>query len=114
MVHGHYHLTQTKGLTEISTIVNFGALTAFSLLNIAVVWWFIVRQKSRRWFVHLVIPLLGLAILIAVIINANIAAQILGVLWLAVGVIVAIILLKTGRMTDPSGSTSPIDAKEVR
>lgn len=113
LVLGLYLVTQPNGLTEISVLVNFGALTAFSLLNIAVVWWFIVRQKSRRWFIHLVLPLLGLAILVAVIINANIAAQLLGVLWLAIGVIVAIVLLKTGRMADPSGSASPIDAKAV-
>ncbi|MBT1003945.1 APC family permease [Paenarthrobacter sp. DKR-5] len=114
LVLGLYLVTQPNGLTEISTLVNFGALTAFSLLNIAVVWWFVVRQKSRRWLVHLVLPLLGLAILVAVIINANISAQILGVLWLAVGVVVAIVLLKTGRMTDRAGAMSPVDAKEVR
>jgi hypothetical protein len=60
-----------------------------------------------------VLPLIGFAILVAVIINANLAAQILGMAWLAVGVVVAIILNKTGRMTDPSGSTSPLDVKEV-
>ncbi|MFP3526538.1 amino acid permease, partial [Pantoea sp. SIMBA_072] len=54
LVLGLYLVTQPNGLTEISTLVNFGALTAFSLLNVAVVWWFVVRQKSRRWMVHLV------------------------------------------------------------
>jgi amino acid transporter len=101
---GLFLVTQPNGLTEISTLVNFGALTAFSLLNIAVVWWFIVRQKSRRWFVHLVLPVLGLLILIAVIINANIAAQVLGISWLVIGIILAVILAKTGRMKDPIAS----------
>jgi amino acid transporter len=101
LVLGLFLVTQPNGLTEISTLVNFGALTAFSLLNIAVIWWFVVRQKSKRWFVHLVLPALGLLILIAVIINANIAAQVLGVLWLVIGVVLAIVLNRTGRMTDP-------------
>ncbi|WP_284974620.1 APC family permease [Arthrobacter sp. efr-133-TYG-104] len=113
LVLGLYLVTQPNGLTEISTLVNFGALTAFSLLNVAVVWWFVVRQKSRRWMVHLVLPVLGFAILVSVIINANIAAQILGVVWLVVGVIVAIILQKAGRMTDPSGAASPLELNEV-
>lgn len=113
LVLGIYLVEQPNGLTEISVLVNFGALTAFSLLNVAVIWWFIVRQKSRRWLVHLALPLIGLAILLAVIINANISAQILGVLWLAIGVVVAVVLLKTGRMTDPSGAASPLDLKEV-
>jgi amino acid transporter len=113
LVLGLYLVAQPNGLTEISVLVNFGALTAFSLLNVAVVWWFIVRQKSRRWLVHLALPLIGLAILVAVIINANISAQILGVLWLVIGVVVAVVLLKTGRMKDPSGASSPLDLKEV-
>ena len=113
LVVGLYLVAQPNGLTEISVLVNFGALTAFSLLNFAVIWWFIVRQKSRRWLVHLALPLIGLAILVAVIINANISAQILGVLWLAIGVVVAVVLLKMGRMTDPSGASSPRDLKEV-
>ncbi|MEH0109780.1 APC family permease [Tersicoccus sp. MR15.9] len=115
LVLGLYLVNQPNGLTEISTLVNFGALTAFSLLNIAVVWWFVIRQKSRRWFVHLVLPLIGLAILVAVIINANIAAQVLGVVWLVIGVVLAFVLLRTGRMTDPTAATaSPIDEKEAR
>jgi len=104
LVLGLYLVGLPNGLTVISTLVNFGALTAFSLLNVAVVWWFIVRQKSRRWFLHLVVPLLGLVVLIAVIINATISAQILGFLWLAIGIVLAFVLLKTGRMTDPVGA----------
>jgi xanthine/uracil permease len=90
--------------------VNFGALTAFSLLNVAVIWWFMVRQKSRRWFLHLLVPLLGFVILIAVIWNASLSAQVLGFVWLAVGIIVGFILLKSGRMKDP---TSTNDALSV-
>lgn len=113
LVLGLYLVAQPNGLTEISTLVNFGALTAFSLLNLAVIWWFIVRQKSKRWFLHLILPLLGFAILVAVIINANISAQILGVVWLIFGVAVALFLRKTGRMTDPSGATATPELKEV-
>lgn len=113
LVLGLYLVAQPNGLTEISTLVNFGALTAFSLLNLAVIWWFIVRQKSKRWFLHLILPLLGFAILVAVIINANISAQILGVVWLVVGVAVALFLRKTGRMTDPTTASSAPELKEV-
>lgn len=101
LVLGLYLCWLPNGLTEISTLVNFGALTAFSLLNVAVIWWFMVRQKSRRWFLHLVVPLLGFLVLVAVIINASLSAQVLGFVWLGVGIIVAFVLLKSGRMTDP-------------
>ncbi|MEY9953723.1 APC family permease [Leifsonia sp. EB34] len=111
---GLFLVTQPNGLTEISTLVNFGALTEFSLLNVAVVWWFIVRQRSRRWFVHLVLPLLGLGILIAVIINASIAAQVLGIAWLVVGIVVAVVLKTTGRMTDPTATAPAVETEEAR
>ena len=107
---GLYLCWLPNGLAEIATLVNFGALTAFSLLNVAVIWWFMVRQKSRRWFLHLVVPLLGFVILIAVIWNASLSAQVLGFVWLAVGIIVGFILLKSGRMSDP---TSTNDALSV-
>jgi amino acid transporter len=97
LVLGLYLTTVSNGLTVISTLVNFGALTAFVLLNAAVIWWFIVKQKSRRWFVHLIYPALALVILIAVIINAKLAAQILGLAWLAIGIILALVLRARGR-----------------
>lgn len=108
LVLGLYLCWLPNGLTEISTLVNFGALTAFSLLNVAVIWWFIIRQKSRRWFLHLVVPLLGFLVLIAVIWNASLSAQVLGFVWLAVGIVVAIVLLKSGRMTDPVRSADAL------
>lgn len=80
----------TNGLTTLTTLVNFGALTAFTLLNFAVFWWFIVRQRSRHWFRHAVVPLLGVVVLIAVMINASLAAQTFGLIWLGVGIIVGI------------------------
>jgi amino acid transporter len=113
LVLGLYLTWLPDGLSAISVLVNFGALTAFVLLNVAVIWWFIVKQRSRRWFVHLILPGLGLLILLAVIYNARASAQILGVIWLAVGIVLAIILRKRGRMTDPTAAgTATIDASE--
>jgi amino acid transporter len=98
---GVYLTLLPDGLIAISALVNFGALTAFLLLNVAVVWWFIVKQKSRRWFVHLVVPTLGFLVLAFVLYNARASAQILGVVWLVVGIVIAIVLYKTGRMQNP-------------
>jgi Ca2+/Na+ antiporter len=68
---------------------------------VSVVWWFIVRQKSRRWFVHLVFPVSGFVVLSFVLYNARVSAQILGVGWLILGIVVALVLYKSGRMTNP-------------
>ena len=63
----------------------------------------VTRQKSRRWFVHLVLPLAGALILASVIYNARTGAQLLGLLWLVVGIVVAVVLYKTGRMGNKQG-----------
>jgi len=85
------------GLIAISALVNFGAILAFVLLNASVIWWFIVKQKSKRWFVHLIYPAFGIIILLFVLWNARAAAQVLGIGWLILGIIVAIVLKSRGR-----------------
>jgi hypothetical protein len=76
--------------------VNFGALTGFLALHISVVVWFMVRQRSRRWFTHLIAPLLGFAIIGYVLLNTQTNAKIVGVAWLGVGVIVLLVIKARG------------------
>jgi glycerol uptake facilitator-like aquaporin len=58
---------------------------------------FLVRKKSRDYWRHLVVPVIGFAILVAVIINAQVAAQTLGFIWLGIGLVLMGVLLATGR-----------------
>jgi amino acid transporter len=97
LVLGWYMTTRDDGITLLSTLVNFGALTAFLILHVSVVVHFIVRQKSTDYWRHLAVPVLGFAILLAVIINAQVAAQRLGFTWLAIGLVLMGVLLATGR-----------------
>lgn len=99
---GLYLNALPNGLTVISTLVNFGALTAFLLLNIAVVWHFAIKGKKFKIWGHVIIPMIGAIILAFVIINAHLAAQIVGLIWLVIGIIAAVVLQKTGKMTDPT------------
>ncbi|GAB3569737.1 APC family permease [Spelaeicoccus albus] len=86
------------GLALISTMVNFGALTAFSILNVAVMWHFYIKKKTGRWFIHLVCPIIGLCVLGAVLYNARETAQTVGLIWLAIGIVLSIVLLRRGVM----------------
>lgn len=113
LVLGVYLTILPDGLIAISALVNFGALTAFLLLNFTVVWWYVVKQKSRRWFVHLVFPVLGFIILAFVLYNARAEAQLLGIIWLAVGIIAAAVLSRRGRLRNPTAET-PVDDSVVR
>lgn len=75
------------GLDHLVSVVDVGALTAFTLLHASVVGWFVVRRGGGRviWWRHLLVPVLGAAITIAVIVEASGTAQVVGAIWLAVG-----------------------------
>lgn len=100
---GLYMATRDDGISLLSTLVNFGAMTAFLALHVAVVVHYVVRRGSRDWLRHLVVPVAGFLILLYVVINANIAAQTLGFIWLGVGVIVLISFYATGRRPTLAG-----------
>jgi amino acid transporter len=91
------------GISLLSSLVNFGALTAFLVLHVSVFWHYVIRRHSRNLVSHLLLPLIGFAILAYVVINANVAAQRLGFVWLGLGVIVLIVLYTTGRRPELSG-----------
>ncbi len=81
----------------LTTLVTFGALTAYVLLNIAVINYFGRANKSRKYFLHYLSPAIGSVILLLALWNANENAQMLGCTWLLLGVAVAIYLKITGR-----------------
>ncbi|MFF0388793.1 APC family permease [Kitasatospora sp. NPDC004615] len=76
------------GLDRLTSVVNVGALTAFILLHASVVGWYMVRGHSRDWLRHAVVPLLGIAVIVAVLVEASHTALIVGGIWLAVGLLV--------------------------
>ncbi|GAA0485529.1 APC family permease [Streptomyces stramineus] len=78
------------GLDRLVSVVDVGALVAFGLLHLSVISWFAVRKQGGRPrpVRHVVVPLLGLAVVIAVLVKASAAAQIVGGVWLAVGLAV--------------------------
>ena len=69
-------------------LVNFGALTAFMLLNLTVFVFFYIKRKNRRSiFRYLLFPLLGLAIVAFVWMGFDRMTFAFGGLWLAIGLI---------------------------
>ncbi|MBV9044260.1 MAG: APC family permease [Alphaproteobacteria bacterium] len=86
-------------LELLTSMVSFGALVGFLLLHISVIAYFVIRQKSRNWWRHLIVPLIGLAIIGYVLLNAERNAQIAGVLWLIAGLGLYATLRFMGRST---------------
>jgi amino acid transporter len=80
------------GLDHLVSVVDIGALTAFTLLHASVVGWFVVRRMAGppSWWKHLVVPVLGAAVTVAVIVEASWTAQVVGAVWLLVGLCVLV------------------------
>jgi len=97
LVLGLYMASRSDGITLLSSLVNFGALTAFLVLHVSVIVHYFVRRGSRDWWRHLISPALGFLILAFVVVNAKVAAKTLGFVWLAIGVVILLGLILTGR-----------------
>ena len=102
LVLGLYFDSREDGIALLSTLVNFGALTAFLALHVSVVWHYVGRLGSRDWWTHVVAPVLGFAILAYVLINAQLQAKWLGLIWFGVGVVVLAVLIASGRRPELS------------
>lgn len=102
---GLYMSQRGDGIALLSSLINFGALTAFLLLHVSVIVYHVVRQRSRNLFAHLLMPIVGATILGFVVWNANVAAQRLGFVWIGLGVLVLIGLYLSGRRPELSGLT---------
>ncbi|CAL9547811.1 APC family permease [Streptomyces sp. enrichment culture] len=75
------------GLDHLVSVVDVGALTAFTLLHASVVSWFAVRRRGGpvSWWRHVLVPVAGAAITVAVIVEASGTARAVGAIWLVVG-----------------------------
>jgi amino acid transporter len=83
----------------LSSLVNFGALFSFLLLHVSVVVYFLFKQKTGAFGIHLLSPIIGFAIIAFVLVNADAHAKIGGMVWLAIGVVIAFALRMAGRST---------------
>jgi amino acid transporter len=75
-----------QSLDELTSIVNFGALSAFLLLHASVLGYFAIKGRSRSWFVHWLVPICGILVVVMVLAGMSASALTVGVAWLVVGV----------------------------
>lgn len=81
-----------------SSMINFGALVAFTVVNLTIIVFFAVRMKQRRTpkeiFTNIVLPAIGMFLTGALWINLHFDALLYGGIWLAVGIAVLLYLTK--------------------
>lgn len=108
---GVWMSTREDGVSLLGSLINMGALVAFVVLHVSVIVHYVVRMRSTDYLSHLVAPLVGVAILIFVVINANVMAQTVGLVWLALGAVVLAALYAMGR--GPSLPDLPVPERSV-
>jgi amino acid transporter len=86
-------------LELLTSMVSFGALLGFLMLQVCVVAHYVWREKSRNWFRHLISPAIAFAIIAYVLINADNNAKIAGICWMLAGAAVYATLKRLNRPT---------------
>lgn len=79
------------------SMVNFGALFAFTFVNLSVISHFYIKNKQRDikgTFFYLIIPLIGASLTFWIWLNLSSTAHIIGGIWALIGIIYLLILTK--------------------
>jgi len=92
-------LTLVSSFELLTSMVCFGALVGFVMVNLSVIVRF-RREPARSLASHLVSPLLGVIVTGFVLWNTDPHAKLAGLAWVAVGGLVYLILRLTGRSTE--------------
>ncbi len=87
------------------SVVSFGALVAFSVVNLAVIKHFLIDSKlrgRRNVFVYGVLPGLGFVMTVWIWTSLTSSAFVVGLIWLAVGFIYLLVYTRGFRRTAPA------------
>lgn len=77
-------------LAAAASLINFGALAGFALVNFSVIAHYFIKKKQRSgwgFIKYLLLPLGGAAVCLAIWISLDVNSKILGFSWLAVGIV---------------------------
>ncbi|QXE18922.1 APC family permease [Clostridium sp. 001] len=97
-------LVLTLKITTILMFVNFGAVTAFMILNLSVIAYFFFKKKEggvKGFLFHLLFPLIGFAVCAFVWSGFDRNTKIVGLSWIFIGVIVGFIKSKGYKKEGP-------------
>jgi amino acid transporter len=90
-----------------ASLISFGAVTGFFMVNLSVVFHYYIKlgmRGGKNTLKYLIVPCIGMLSLVVVFINIETNAKILGSVWLAVGIIYLAIKTKGFRELPPEMS----------
>lgn len=76
-----------------TSLVTFGALTAYVILHLAVISSCFFGERSGKWWAHLVSPIIGAGFLVVILSRTSDLTRWLGLGWLTFGMLVHVLLL---------------------
>ena len=95
-------------LVTATALINFGALVAFTFVNLSVISQFYIRDKLNRTvkdtFNYLILPVLGALTVGALWINLEASSMTLGLVWAAIGLIYLAFVTRSFRLPVPQAS----------
>lgn len=101
-------------LVTAASLINFGALMAFTFVNLSVINHFVLREKKHRtikgFFKYLIMPLIG-ALSIAILwINLETSSLVMGLAWFIIGFGYLLYITKAFRKAPPQYQVEEIQA----
>lgn len=85
-------------LEFVSSMINFGALIAFTFVNLTVVVYFVFRKKEyrtpREVFTNILLPVIGMVLTGVLWANLNLDALTYGAIWFGIGVLCLLVITK--------------------
>jgi len=88
-----------------TSFINFGAFTAFTLVNLSVIGYFLRhRDTGLSPVMYVGVPLVGALVDIYLLTKLDSTALLLGLSWLAVGVVYLLVLTRGLRVPPPEMS----------
>ena len=79
-------------IDTLSCLVNFGALTSFAVLHVAVVNHFVRRTKKFNIIRHIICPCIGFVIIVYIWFNLANIAKLIGLAWMVIGLVYYLIV----------------------
>jgi amino acid transporter len=99
-----------------TSFINFGAFTAFTMVNVSVVFYYLRRRGTGERLnpvLYLVVPIIGACVTLYLLFQLDSHAIVLGLSWLGVGVIVLAILTRGFRRQPPEIDYAEADNDQV-
>lgn len=91
-------------LTFVASFINFGALLAFTVVNLSVIVLYFIKRKERSFkgiISYLIIPLIGGSLTTWLLFNLDSYSKTMGLIWFGVGVIYLFFMTKGFKKQPP-------------